>query len=463
MIFMSSRPAWPSVPFPEAEDAAAELFAALWGRLGEQAAAAFLDSSDHARTSAPQRSRYSILAFASPGDQGTCLDAAAFDWLAEHWRHSGAPLSDDAVTSSSPFHLGWVGWIGYESQARIFAATRGVVVDHHLGTAEILSASGDTEWQHVVRTELDALPHEQQHATDMELCALTVRDSRREYLAKIQAAQAEIREGNSYEICLTTAVNGVFHGSPWEAYRRMREHNRAPFTQYLHFPSGPGEPAMAVLSTSPERFASITVDGTILSEPIKGTRPRGRDAKDDAAQLADLQTHPKDRAENVMIADLVRNDLSIHAEPGSLRTERLCAVETYPSVHQLVSTISAKLAAQADRSRALKDAFPPGSMTGAPKGSTMKILADLETGERGPYSGVAGWFSRTGACDLSVLIRTAVLHSTHTDPGPASSWTFHLGLGGAITADSTPEGEWEEIITKSHGVLSALGAEFPQD
>ncbi|WP_166432875.1 anthranilate synthase component I family protein [Nesterenkonia salmonea] len=460
---MPSRRCWTSVPFPEEEDAAAQLFAALWGRLGAHVAAAFLDSSDHARTTAPQRSRYSILAFSSAEDLGTSVDAAAFDWLAERWRHKGAAHQGDAAISPSPFQLGWVGWIGYEGQARLFAAHRAVVVDHHLGTAEIQSTHRDAWWQQVVLEELDALHQEQPGPIGGELSALTARDSRAQYLAKIQAAQAEIREGNSYEVCLTTAVNGEFRGSPWQAYRRLREHNRAPFTQYLHFPPGSAQEAMAVLSTSPERFASITSDGTILSEPIKGTRPRGMTAEDDASQLFDLQTHPKDRAENVMIADLVRNDLSIHAEPGSLRTERLCAVETYATVHQMVSTISARLAAQAGRARALKDAFPPGSMTGAPKGSTMNILARLETGERGPYSGVAGWFSSTGSCDLSVLIRTAVLRSDRGGSEATDTWSFHLGLGGAITADSVPDAEWDEIITKSRGVLNSLGAEFPQD
>ncbi|WP_158583048.1 anthranilate synthase component I family protein [Nesterenkonia natronophila] len=456
---MSSTSLWPTVKLPVAEDAAALLFSALWQRLGAHVCAAFLDSSDHARTPAPARSRYSVLAFSSAEGQSVVLSSAAFEWLEQNWPHEGVQAADGA-SSSAPFQLGWVGWIGYENQARFFAADRAVVVDHHLGTAEIQGAGEDKEWQDLVHSAAGALDSAPSAAPPVQLRGLTVRDSRMAYLAKIRAAQTEIRDGNSYEVCLTTAVSGRLRGSPWDAYWALRERNRAPFTQFLHFPEVQGHDAMAILSTSPERFASIAADGRIRSEPIKGTRPRGATAEADVAALRDLQSHPKDRAENVMIADLVRNDLSVHAEPGTLRTERLCAVESYPTVHQMVSTISATLEPHAKRSRALADAFPPGSMTGAPKTSTMNILAELETGPRGPYSGVAGWFSSTGACDLSVLIRTAVLRSTSSGED-ADEWNFHLGLGGAVTADSDPDAEWEEVITKSRGVLNALGAEFP--
>ncbi len=159
-----------------------------------------------------------------------------------------------------------------------------------------------------------------------------------------------------------------------------------------------------------------------------------------------------------MIADLVRNDLSRHSQAGTLRTERLCAVESYPTVHQMVSTISARLAPGASRAAAVLAAFPPGSMTGAPKISTMEILRRLEGGSRGPYAGAAGYFGSDGSCDLSVLIRTAVLRR---DPGSESA-SFHLGVGGAITSDSVAEREWDEVLVKARGVLGALGASFPE-
>lgn len=442
------------LPFSVAQDAAAELFGALLEALGDTVPAAFLDSSDHACSPAPQRSRFSILAFSyGPGAEVVRLDSGGFDWLAQRWGSSPAVVThdDDAAADSvrlSEFQLGWVGWIGYEQQAQLFAATHAVVVDHHRGVAETQSWGEDAQWVGLVQETIAA--GDRTVAPGGQLQSLAVRDSRGSYLAKIHAAQEQIRDGNSYEICLTTAVTGEYHGDPWGAYKQLRARNRAPFTQFFRLPGG------AVLSTSPERFVSIDAGGVIRSEPIKGTRPRGGTPEQDQQQLADLQEHPKDRAENVMIADLVRNDLSIHAVPGSLRTERLCAVESYPSVHQMVSTISAQLESGVPRARALADAFPPGSMTGAPKISTMEILDGLEGAQRGPYSGVAGWFSTTGACDLSVLIRTAVL-----DERAPQTWGFHLGIGGAVTADSQPQDEWEEIITKASGVLGALGADFP--
>lgn len=525
---MSSHPRRRCVDVQLSEDAAAELFSRLYQR-SPRAAAAFLDSSDHARTSAPQRSRYSILAFAlGEAAESVHLPSGAVEWLAEAW------VPDRRAPQRGPsFQLGWVGFIGYENQGRFFRATHAVVVDHHAGTAELQSLGEDPQWEAAVREELTAVAahtgtqtgtpsptpspwwalsagksagppqnsgtnrppaQAETHLSGAHrpLTELSVRDGRQAYLAKIAAAQQQIAAGNSYEVCLTTAVTARFAGSPWQAYLRLRRKNRAPFTQYLHLPgapvpsgtvpgaSHPGTPApeasvpearddVVLLSTSPERFAQISPSGTIRSEPIKGTRPRGADAHDDARLRADLASHPKDRAENVMIADLVRNDLSVFAVPGTLGTERLCAVETYPTVHQMVSTISARLAPGADRARALAAAFPPGSMTGAPKISTMNILRQLESGQRGPYSGAAGYFSTTGACDLAVLIRTAVLSRTpsgghrhfdgHREPG--RDWDFHLGLGGAITADSVPEEEWQEVIAKSRGVLGALGAEFP--
>ena len=466
------------VDFEPNEDAAAALF----GRLHQsspEAPAAFLDSSDHARTSAAGRSRYSILAF-SLGESAQvrrCRGKEAFlAWAEEAWpfgraetgrtdteREAESQFQRGQTRSGPDFQLGWVGHLGYDWDAVLFRATHAVVVDHHTASAEIQTLGEDPAWVDAVRGEIAELTTGQVSPAPGEhrLAGLRVRDSQQQYLKKIAEAQEQIRAGNSYEVCLTTAVTGRFAGSPWQTYLRLREQNRAPFTQYLHLPSTEGD--VVIVSTSPERFAQISAAGTIRSEPIKGTRPRGDSAEEDLRLYEDLASHPKDRAENVMIADLVRNDLSVCAEPGTLRTERLCAVETYPSVHQMVSTISAKLAPGASRAGALAAAFPPGSMTGAPKFSTMGILRQLETGERGPYSGAAGYFSTTGACDLAVLIRTAVLTRAPADGHPAAGrdWDFHLGLGGAITADSVPEDEWQEVIAKSRGVLGALGAEFP--
>ncbi|MFD1211873.1 aminodeoxychorismate synthase component I, partial [Arthrobacter sp. GCM10027362] len=275
----------------------------------------------------------------------------------------------------------------------------------------------------------------------------SVRDSREEYLAKVRQAQAEIREGNSYEVCLTTALEARLPEplDPLAAYAALRRSNPAPFASYLRLGG------LTVASTSPERFLQISAGGALRAEPIKGTRRRGPDAATDAALREDLLASSKDRAENIMIVDLLRNDLSHFAVPGSLRVSRLCAVESYATVHQMVSTIDAQLAPEAVRAEAVLAAFPAGSMTGAPKISTMDILDELESGPRGVYSGAIGYFSPNGAADLSVVIRTLVVDGDR----------LSLGVGGAITADSVPEDEWDEVRAKAFGVLSALGAVFP--
>ena len=203
---------------------------------------------------------------------------------------------------------------------------------------------------------------------------------------------------------------------------------------------------------------SIAADGWMRAEPIKGTRPRGATPEADRQLERELASSPKDRAENIMIVDLLRNDLSHFAVPGTLSVPRLCAIESYATVHQMVSTIDARLRPGAPRAEAIAAAFPAGSMTGAPKVSTMAILDTLEEGDaRGIYSGAAGYFSATGSADLSVVIRTLVMVRTAgTEP-----WDLSLGVGGAITADSSPQEEWDEVRTKAFGVLSALGSVFP--
>jgi anthranilate synthase component 1/para-aminobenzoate synthetase len=213
-----------------------------------------------------------------------------------------------------------------------------------------------------------------------------------------------------------------------------------------------------VASTSPERFLKIGSDGGMRAEPIKGTRRRAADPQEDSRLRTDLATSVKDRAENIMIVDLLRNDLSHFAMPGSVTVSRLCAIESYATVHQMVSTIDAHLLPGAPRAEAVAACFPAGSMTGAPKISTMAILDDLEAGPRGLYSGAIGYFSLNAAADLAVAIRTLVV-STAGD-GTAE---LSLGVGGAITSDSDPDDEYEEIRTKAYGVLSTLGAEFPED
>ena len=262
------------------------------------------------------------------------------------------------------------------------------------------------------------------------------------YMDSVRASQHEIYEGNSYEVCLTAqTVARIPNPSPelfFELYRRQRAHNSAPYAAYLRC----GD--FSVLSSSPERFLSVDTHRNAQTKPIKGTVPRGATPEEDAAAAAWLRTDEKTRAENLMIVDLLRNDLSTVSDPASVRVPVLMGVESYSTVHQLVSTVSSRLREGVSAVAAARVCFPGGSMTGAPKPSTMQIIEGLEGRARGVYSGALGFVSADGSANLSIVIRTLVAH----DEG-----TVTLAAGGAIVADSDPTAEYEEMLTKLRAAL----------
>ncbi|GAA4513288.1 aminodeoxychorismate synthase component I [Brevibacterium yomogidense] len=446
-----------------------------------------------------------------PGAQVGTVDSGFFDWLAAELRRHRVP---SAATAHLPFDfgLGWVGYLGYELKtecgssaahqaptpdATLVFLDRAIILDSLEGTAHLLAldpathpgeADAWTETTSAVVARADALPPEQRqrrehasqepphtwpalhgeapqtatasHAADPHAAAsgLTALLPREEYIERVREAQRLIRDGETYEVCLTTRIEGPVDalasaGEPraprrptrvddplWDAYLRLRQDNPAPFGAYLRLPGA------TVLSTSPERFLRIDSTGRVESSPIKGTRPRGRNAAEDAALIDDLRTSEKDRSENLMIVDLVRHDLGRTARTGSVQVETLFGVESYASVHQLVSTVTAQLADDASPVECVRAAFPPGSMTGAPKLRTMEILNGLESGPRGVYSGAVGWFSLTGSLDLSVVIRTLV----------ASQGRFSYGVGGAVVALSGAVEEYEETVVKAGPLLRLL-------
>lgn len=262
------------------------------------------------------------------------------------------------------------------------------------------------------------------------------------YMDSVRASQHEIYEGNSYEVCLTAqTVARIRNPSPelfFELYRRQRAHNSAPYAAYLRC----GD--FSVLSSSPERFLSVDTHRNAQTKPIKGTVPRGATPEEDEAAAAWLRSDPKTRAENLMIVDLLRNDLSLVSEPHTVRVPVLMGVESYSTVHQLVSTVSSRLREGVSAVATARACFPGGSMTGAPKPSTMQIIEGLEGRARGVYSGALGFVSADGSANLSIVIRTLVAH----DEG-----TVTLAAGGAVVADSDPAAEYEEMLTKLRAAL----------
>ena len=262
------------------------------------------------------------------------------------------------------------------------------------------------------------------------------------YMDSVRTSQHEIYEGNSYEVCLTAqTVARIPNPSPelfFELYRRQRAHNSAPYAAYLRC----GD--FSVLSSSPERFLSVDEQRNAQTKPIKGTVPRGTTPEEDEAAAAWLRSDPKTRAENLMIVDLLRNDLSTVSDPASVRVPVLMGVESYSTVHQLVSTVSSRLREGVSAVAAARACFPGGSMTGAPKPSTMQIIEGLENRARGVYSGALGFVSADGSANLSIVIRTLVAH----DEG-----TVTLAAGGAVVADSDPAAEYDEMLTKLRAAL----------
>lgn len=262
---------------------------------------------------------------------------------------------------------------------------------------------------------------------------LSLEHGRDDYIHKIKQSLQYITDGESYEICLTNRARMAYDGAPLEAYQRMREASPVPYGAYLCFDS------FSVLSASPETFLRIDGDGLIESRPIKGTRTRSKDTDEDQRLREDLEASTKDRAENLMIVDLVRHDLNRVCRSGSVHVPHIFAVESFSSVHQLVSTVRGHLRNDISTVEAIRACFPGGSMTGAPKKRTMEIIDGLETCARGVYSGALGWISFSGGAELSIVIRTAVLHNQQAE----------FGIGGAIVAQSDPHEELEETLVKA--------------
>ncbi|MEX2448460.1 MAG: aminodeoxychorismate synthase component I [Solirubrobacterales bacterium] len=365
---------------------------------------------------------------------------------------------------------GFVGYLGYELKADcgspnihrsdvpdavMMLANRLVAVDHvRRRTHLVVLCRGDEaeaeQWldeaEATVRDVLASPPDpallRQDSEPGAEHVGFRIGRGRRQYLADIARSQAELAAGESYEVCLTDQISTDATPDPFDLHRRLRRSNPAPFAAYLKL----GE--VAVVSSSPERFLSVDRERRVEARPIKGTTPRSADPDRDDALRAELTEDEKTYAEHLMIVDLLRNDLGMVCEVGSVGVPELMVVEDYATVHQLISTVTGVLAADRSAVECARACFPGGSMTGAPKQRTMEIIDSLEAEARGVYSGAIGWFGLDGSMDLSIVIRTVVMR-----PGRTT-----IGAGGAIVMQSDPEDEFEELLLKARAPMAAIAA-----
>lgn len=352
-----------------------------------------------------------------------------------------------------PFAGGFIGYFSYElNHAAILKKAKistlpclqlacydtFIVIDHHLQRCDAYALQEQVE--DTLGQLLNCLQAAPETKDDFHLlAAFSNRTSKQKYEGDFAEIQAFLRSGDCYQINYAQRFDSRYRGDPWFAYKRLRQHNPAPFSAYMSTEGG------AVLCHSPEQFLWVN-NRQIISKPIKGTRPRGADPVADEAQKQALLLSEKDRAENVMIVDLLRNDIGRCAKIGSVHVPILCKLESFATVHHLVSTISAELAERYSIIDLFQACFPGGSITGAPKKRAMEIIDQLESVERTIYCGSIAYLDFNGRMDSNITIRSLLCHQ-----GDIFCWG-----GGGIVADSTAENEYQESIDKVRILLETL-------
>lgn len=390
----------------------------------------------------PWSERTSLFAALSYEDVSLTYDAAArVVW--EHRAGRRRPIGTDvfaALEAALERDRGrpdvvWIGYFGYGSRTDL------PVLRPVPGTPQ----APDAVWMRAVDPKL---VHHRTARTAAPVRSRGTADPAppESYRRAFHAVQERLHAGDSYEVNLTYRLQDDSSADPVDVYRRLREVNPAPYAAYLRHDD------VAVLSSSPERFARIT-GRRIETRPMKGTMPRSSDPVEDAASARHLATAGKFRAENLMIVDLLRNDLAMMCDPGTVTVPVLMGVESYATVHQLVSTVTGVLSDGVTACEAIRRMFPAGSMTGAPKKRTMSIIAEVESTPRNVYAGALGWITPAGDADLSVVIRTL----TATRATGEEAWRYEAGTGGGITVQSQLDEEWAEARLKAERLRSALG------
>lgn len=362
-------------------------------------------------------------------------------------------LSSQKAANNLPFNGGWLGYFGYDL-GRIIeniptTAAHDITLPQMavgLYVDALIYDKHQQSWFYVSQSKVNRLALYEQHLaekvnnTDFALTTDWQSNmSEKTYAEKFAHINAYLKSGDCYQINLAQRFNAGFKGSPWQAYKKLRDANKAPFSSFINHPRG------AILSISPERFIAVN-NNIVETKPIKGTLPRMADAIADQQQARALASSTKDRAENVMIVDLLRNDLGKVAKPGSVKVPSLFAIESFPAVHHLVSTVTAELDEGKTAVDQLEAAFPGGSITGAPKIRAMEIIEELEPHRRSIYCGSIGYLSACGNMDTSITIRTLVCHNQQ----------IYCWAGGGIVADSKVELEYQETYDKVNKILPLL-------
>ncbi|MBR8837276.1 MAG: aminodeoxychorismate synthase component I [Stigonema ocellatum SAG 48.90 = DSM 106950] len=361
------------------------------------------------------------------------------------------------------FNCGFVGYFGYELKAEcgfqlnhpsalpdamFLLADRMIAIDHQEQTLYLLcliqqgQRTSAEVWFEWIRQQIDNLPPLSPIVPLKTQTPVIFRLSRSQktYLDDIQTCLQEIQEGETYQVCLTNQIQTDTTPDPLAFYRSLRRINPAPYAAFLRFGN------VAIACSSPERFLRIDRKGWVETKPIKGTLRRGETRDEDFILREQLRNSEKDRAENLMIVDLLRNDLGRVCAVGTVHVPKLMDVETYATVHQLVTTIRGHLRVDMSAIDCIRNAFPGGSMTGAPKLRTLQIIDRLEQEARGVYSGAIGFLGLNGSADLNIVIRTAVLTPNQTS----------IGVGGGIVALSDPEMEFQETLLKAKALIHAM-------
>lgn len=349
----------------------------------------------------------------------------------------------------------WFGYLGYELKNTLErlpvddASPSGItlpalqmarfrlllIFDHQTKTVSVYGS--DASLENVVPKPASELP-----VAHVKVDAIQSNMTKTAYLEKVAAIKEALYRGDVYQANLTRKFYGdIAYNDAFALFCSLSELSPAPYSAYLKYDK------QAVISSSPERFVEIGEDGLVDMRPIKGSAPRGKTPEEDAEIKSKLENSEKDRAENLMIVDLCRNDISRGCEAGSVRVENLYAVESYATVHHMASTIKGQKRKDTTSLELVKGCFPPGSMTGAPKIKAMELCSQLEWCQRGVYSGAIGWFGGDGSVDLSVVIRTLIVDGNR----------FEFQVGGAIVLDSDPVAEWQETLVKARGIGKMLG------